>query len=380
MGGIVNIYTISPFDYQGKKLSLSAGSYGQYKVKASHYAKLSETIGFTAAAYYDHSDGFYTNAYDGKKIDKEDNVGGRFKLEGRFNPNFRASYSLSVDYTDQGAFPYGMFIGTGNTDHKYVNPININDPSSYKRTVIANNLSLEYRNEHVILSSITGHQYFKDDMKMDQDFSPLSIFTLNQKQKQNAFSEELAIKSNTRNNYQWSFGLYGFYDDLHTDGPVDFKEDGIKTVLQPVFDQLKKDHPKMPYLKILDDHLYIPGSFDTPSYGLALYHQSTYNNLFTEGLSITAGIRLDYEKQKMDYNSEAKMRMGFGFVENGPVIDIEKLFPIPTTVMDASVSQDFWQVLPKVSLKYECSSNTFTYVSVAKGYKTGGYNVQMSQT
>ena len=378
MGGIVNIYTISPFDYQGKKLSLSAGSYGQYKVKASHYAKLSETIGFTAAAYYDHSDGFYTNAYDGKKIDKEDNVGGRFKLEGRFNPNFRASYSLSVDYTDQGAFPYGMFIGTGNTDHKYVNPININDPSSYKRTVIANNLSLEYRNEHVILSSITGHQYFKDDMKMDQDFSPLSIFTLNQKQKQNAFSEELAIKSNTRNNYQWSFGLYGFYDDLHTDGPVDFKEDGIKTVLQPVFDQLKKDHPKMPYLKILDDHLYIPGSFDTPSYGLALYHQSTYNNLFTEGLSITAGIRLDYEKQKMDYNSEAKMRMGFGFVENGPVIDIEKLFPIPTTVMDASVSQDFWQVLPKISLKYECSPNTFTYVSVAKGYKTGGYNVQMS--
>ena len=128
----------------------------------------------------------------------------------------------------------------------------------------------------------------------------------------------------------------------------------------------------------LDDHLYIPGSFDTPSYGLALYHQSTYNNLFTEGLSITAGIRLDYEKQKMDYNSEAKMRMGFGFVENGPVIDIEKLFPIPTTVMDASVSQDFWQVLPKISLKYECSPNTFTYVSVAKGYKTGGYNVQMS--
>ena len=107
-----------------------AKSYGIEAVSYTHLAKLSETIGFTAAAYYDHSDGFYTNAYDGKKIDKEDNVGGRFKLEGRFNPNFRASYSLSVDYTDQGAFPYGMFIGTGNTDHKYVNPININDPSS----------------------------------------------------------------------------------------------------------------------------------------------------------------------------------------------------------------------------------------------------------
>lgn len=378
MGGIVNIYTLSPFDYQGKKLSLSAGSYGQYKVKASHYAKLSEKIGFTAAAYYDHNDGFYTNIYNGKKIDKEDNVGGRVKLEGRFSPHFRASYSISADYADQGAFPYGLFTGEGNTDYKYVNSVNINDPSSYKRTMIANNLSLEYRNDQIVLSSITGYQYFKDDMKMDQDFSPLSIFTLNQKQKQNAFSEELAIKSNTKNNYQWSFGLYGFYDDLHTDGPVDFKEDGIKNVLQPVFDKLKKDHPGMPQLKILDEHLYIPGSFDTPSYGLALYHQSTYNNLFTEGLSLTAGIRLDYERQKLGYQSEAKMNMGFRRNENSPYMELDKIVKIPTSVMDEHASQEFWQVLPKVSLKYECTPTTFTYLSVAKGYKTGGYNVQMS--
>lgn len=378
MGGIVNIYTLSPFDYQGKKLSLSAGNYGQYKVKASHYAKLSEKIGFTAAAYYDHNDGFYTNIYNGKKIDKEDNVGGRLKLEGRFNPNFRASYSFSADYVNQGGFPYGLFVGEGKTDYKHVNEININDPSAYKRLVIANNLSLEYRNERFILSSITGHQYFKDDMKMDQDFSPRSVFTLNQKQKQNAFSEELAIKSNTKQNYQWSFGLYGFYDDLHTDGPVTFKEDGMQDIFQKVFDDLKKNNPKMPELKVLDESLYIPGSFDTPSYGLALYHQSTYNNLLIDGLSITAGVRLDYERQKISYDSEAKMRVGFSMKPGGPYMDLDKMVNIPTSVIDAHASQEFWQVLPKVSIKYECSPTTFTYVSVAKGYKTGGYNVQMS--
>lgn len=378
MGGIINIYTISPFDFQGKKLSFSAGSYGQYKVKASHYAKLSETIGFTAAAYYDHGGGFYTNAYDGKKIDKEDNVGGRLKIEGRFTPHFRAAYTFSADYTNQGAFPYGLFEGSGNTDYRLVQPININDSSAYRRTVIANSLALEYRDERIALSSTTGYQHFHDDMRMDQDFSPLSIFTLNQRQRQNAFSEEIAIKSNANRDYRWSFGLYGFYNDLHTDGPVDFKEDGIKTVLQPVFDRLKQQYPKMPTLKILNENLYIPGSFDTPSYGFALYHQSTYDNLLTEGLSITAGIRLDYEKQKMDYQSEAKMRMGISFKENGPVLDLDQLFPMPTSVIDASVSQDFWQVLPKVSLKYECTPTTFTYLSVAKGYKAGGYNVQMS--
>ncbi len=378
MGGIINIYTLSPFDFQGKRLSLSAGSYGQYKLKASHYGKLSETLGFTAALYYNHQDGFYTNAYDGEKVDKENNVGGRLKIEGHFNPNFRASYSLSADYVDQGAFPYGLFTGSGNTDHERVSPVNYNDPGAYRRTMLSNNLSFEYRNERVLLSSTTGYQYFKDDMKMDQDFSPRSVFTLNQRQKQHALSEELAVKSVAESDYRWSFGLYGFYENLDTEGPVDFKEDGIATVLQPMFDQLKEQYPKMPYLKILDEHLYIPGSFQTPSFGLALYHQSTYDNLFTEGLSITAGVRLDYERQKMDYQSEAKMRMGFSFSENGPFMDIDRFFQIPATTIDASLSQDFWQVLPKVSLKYECAPGTLTYLSVAKGYKAGGYNVQMS--
>ena len=378
MGGIINIYTLSPFDFQGKKLSLSAGNYGQYKVKASHYAQLSQKIGFTAAAYYEHNDGFFTNAYNGQKIDKEDNVGGRFKIEGRFNPHFQASYSFSGDYVNQGGFPYGLFTGAGNTDYRMVEPININDPSTYRRTVISQNLSLTYRNEQVLFTSTTGYQYLNDDMKMDQDFSPKAIFTLNQKQKQHAISQEFALRNQTQSNYQWTFGLYGFYNDLHTDGPVTFKEDGIQGVLQPVFDQLKTNNPKMPYLKILDEQLYIPGSFDTPTYGLALYHQSTYNNLLIKGLSLTAGIRLDYEKQQMTYESTAKMNMGFGFKAEGPFIEIDKLLPIPTSVMDATVEQDFWQVLPKVSLKYECHPSTFTYLSVAKGYKTGGYNVQMS--
>ena len=37
-----------------------------------------------------------------------------------------------------------------------------------------------------------------------------------------AWSEELAIKS-AKKRYQWSFGAYGFYNSLNTDGPVIFQ-------------------------------------------------------------------------------------------------------------------------------------------------------------
>lgn len=374
MGGIVNIYTLSPFNYQGTKFSLSGGNYGQFKAKAAHYNRLSETVGLTLSAYYDRNDGFFLNRYTGKKADKQESAGGRFKLDWRLSPRFTVAYSLAFEYTDQGAFPYGRYDQAGGT----VKPVNFNDPSSYTRKMLANHLRLAYKTEQFVLTSTTGYQYFKDDMKMDQDFDTLSIFTLNQKQKQQAISEEIALKSNTRRNYQWSFGLYGFYDGLHTDGPVTFKKDGIRNVLQKTFDDIKAANPKMPLLKVMDEELYIPGSFDTPSYGFALFHQSTYNNLFTEGLSLTAGIRLDYEKQKMDYQAEARMRLGFAFSPTAPVIDLNDYFPYPASVMDQHISQDFWQLLPKISLKYECTPTTFTYLSVAKGYKAGGYNVQMS--
>ena len=370
MGGIVNIYTISPFDFQGKKVAVSAGNYGQFKVKASHYGKLSDKFGFTAGVYYNRNNGFFTNEYNGEKADKEESVGGRIRLEGRLNPQFKIAYTFSGDYTDQGAFPYGLY----DTETGNVAAVSINDPSSYKRTMLANSLLMEYKARTFVFNSTTGYQYLNDDMKMDQDFSPKSIFTLNQLQRQHALSQELTFKSVADTHYQWSFGLYGFYNHLSTDGPVTFKEEGIQQILQPVFDRLKTNNPKMPSLKITDKELYIPGSFQTPSFGISLFHQSTYNDLFVEGLSLTAGLRVDYEKQKLSYQSEAKMNMS---ATMGPItIPLSDMYE--ATVMDEHIHQDFWQILPKISLKYACSPSTYTYFSVTKGYKAGGYNVQMS--
>lgn len=372
MGGIINVYTLSPFSYQGTKLALSGGNYGQFKAKASHYRKINDNIGISLGAYYDRHSGFFENAYTGKKADREESAGGRFKLDWRVTPNFKAEYSLTFDYTDQGAFPYGRY----DKETKQVSPVYINDPSNYNRKVIGNHLLLSYNTDRYTLTSTSGFQFFEDEMNMDQDYDSLSIFTLTQKQRQRAFSEEIAIKSNTRNNYQWSFGLFGFYNGLHTEGPVTFKEDGIRNILQLVFDNLKEQNPGMPVLTILNDRLYIPGTFDTPSYGLALFHQSTYNDLFVEGLSLTAGIRLDYEKQKLGYDATAKMNLGMSFSPTAPPVDISSMYP--ESVIDIRTSQDFWQVLPKVSLKYQCTPRTFTYLSASKGYRAGGYNVQLS--
>jgi outer membrane receptor protein involved in Fe transport len=370
MGGIINIYTLSPFGFRGTRMSLTGGSYGQLKARASHYNKLGETLGFSLSGYYDRNDGYFTNQLTGEKADRETTAGGRLKLEWRpAGTGWSAAYALSYDHVKQGAFPYGLYY----RETGVIDPVRIGDPSSYARDVLTHSLSIGYSARRFELSSVTGYQYLDDDMRMDQDFSPKTLFVLNQQQKQKALSEEIAVKSRGEGDYQWSFGLYGFVNDLHTEGPVVFREDGVKEILQKVFDDLKAENPRMPALQVMDEQLAIPGSFDTPSRGAALFHQSTYNNIAVPGLSLTTGLRLDYEKQRMDYRSTAMMRMGIS--RNGQVTEIPGILP---SVMDVTTSQSFVQLLPKLSLRYACSPRTFAYLSVAKGYKAGGYNVQMS--
>ncbi|MDR1257897.1 MAG: TonB-dependent receptor [Tannerellaceae bacterium] len=370
MGGIVNIYTLSPFHYEGTRLSASLGNYGAVRARASHYRKAGRTLGFSLSGRYDNNDGYFTNQYTGRKADRETSAGGRFKAEWRPAPEFRAVYTLSYDYVDQGAFPYGLYHKETGT----IDPVRTGDASLYSRRALTGSLRAEYRAGRITFNSVSGYQYFTDNMRMDQDFSPMSVFTLNQRQRQRAFSEELTLRNNTGSRYRWSFGLYAFLNDLHTEGPVTFGKDGVKDILQKVFDDLKENNPRMPSLRVMDDELYIPGSFDTPSRGVALFHQSTYDNLIVRGLSLTAGLRLDYEKQGMDYASTARMRIGLAGAD-GAVSEIPGIGP---TVMDVSTSQEFRQLLPRLSLKYGWMPHSFAYASVAKGYKTGGYNVQMS--
>lgn len=371
MGGIVNIYTLSPLNYQGTRLSLSGGNYGTFKAKASHYRKLGDKVGISLSGYYDRNDGFFVNEYNDTRADKEESAGGRFRLDWLIAPNLKAQYTFNYDYANQRAFPYGMY----NKETGTVEPIRINDPSTYQRNMLNNSLYLEWKTDKFLLSSTTAYQYLNDDMQMDQDYTEKSVFTLHQKQRQYAWSEEVAIRSNDKKNYQWSFGAYGFYNSLNTDGPVMFKEDGLKDVLQDAFDKMIGSNPHAPQLTVYGDdknQIYFPGYFKTPTYGLAAFHQSTYNNLLIDGLSITAGIRLDYEKAKLDYDSSVEdMKIGVSMMGTSMGV-----FPMEAH-LKGKTSQDFLQVLPKVSLRYQCSPGTFTYVSVAKGYKTGGYNVQM---
>lgn len=362
MAGIVSITTKDAFNPLTNAY-VSYGNYNDLKLRLSHYNHIGK-MGFSVGGYFNQNDGFYTNEYTGEKADEYRSYGGRLGLNWR-KGDFYLNYTGNLDITDQGGYPYMMYSENGGVS------VNYNDPCSYDRVIVSNGLFMKYSTDRVQFSSATGYQFLDDEMILDQDFSPRSVFTMSQAQHENALTEEIVVKplNNLSRRYSWLFGAFGFYKKLDVAAPVTFKEDGISSLIEKSVNSVEYLSNMGMALDIRNDNLLVDSEFEYPTFGAALYHQSEFKDIFTDGLTLTLGVRLDYEKAALDYDCKADVDYIFT-----PMLTEER--GVETKVA-GSEEKSFWQFLPKVTLKYDFDRNNNVYLSVAKGYKAGGFNTQM---
>ena len=396
MGGLIKVHTKSPFTYQGTDIRMGAATYNNYNVSLTHYHRTSDRFAFSTGGFYEHTGGFFENsARNNEKVDKSNAGGGRFR--GIYLPtsNLKIDMALSYEYSDQGGYPYyytgitpsaiakAKEKGKEMTEDRadYIGKISYNDRSSYRRGLLNTGVNIEYQAQNFILSAVTGYQNLNDRMFLDQDFTERDIFNIEQKQRANTISEEIVFKAKPGKRWQWATGAFGFYQWLHTTGPVLFKEEGLKTMIEDNANTAFSDIPATPGVPTMgmtvnNPTLSVGGTFDTPTLSAALYHQSTFNDLFIEGLSFTAGLRLDYEKMSMKYNS-VSTTVDFDFdMKMGPMMSLSDNMQAPTSFI-GKLSTDYVQLLPKFAIQYEWNKSNNVYATVSRGYRSGGYNIQM---
>lgn len=372
MGGVINIYTPSGLDSEATEFMVSGGSYGTWSARGAHRMKLGKKVGLSLGGSWQSTDGYFTNEYTGKKVDKRSDASGRLRLDWQISDRWRAGFAASYEWTDGGAFAYGLY----DKETDKVAPVRYNDKGSYARQSSVNSLNVQYNDDRIQFTSTTSYQWLKDNMWMDQDFTDKSTFTINQRQNMHAVTQEFAVRSIDKKQYQWSVGAFGFYNSLNTTGDVKFGTAGVQDILQKQFDKIGVSNPRAPKITITDPEIPNPGVYNTPSVGAAIFHQSTVNDLFTPGLSFTVGLRLDYEKQWLNYDTQMAMNLNISMPAMGNRPPISQPYRLDTTLM-GNRSQQFFEWLPRVSLRYECTEDIVTWITASKGHRTGGYNVQM---
>ena len=324
MGGIVNIVTTSPMDYAGTHLNLSAGNYGTYSVNGGHYGKIGSKFGYSLALNYVHNDGFYTNQFTGNQVDKLNSYGVRNRLIYEVSKKLTVENIIGFEHSRQGGYPYALY----NDSTMLAEKISYNQYSSYNRALFSDALLIKYSSSGFDLTATTSYQYLDDLQDIDQDFTPASLFFISQKQKQNMVSQEVVMRSNGIKKYNWLFGAYGFYQAFDNAVNVDSYA------------------AKLSYLK----------TYDHKIAGYAFFHQSSLNDFIARGLTLTGGIRVDSEKDALDYTYDRNL--------NGvQALLADTLYPALESL----------EIIPRMAVNYKILKSNL-YVVVARGYKTGGFN------
>jgi len=368
-GGLLRYYTRNPLYYKGTDVSLRLGNGFTRNAEIAHYQKVSDVFAFSAAAFYNGQDGFFKNDFSGAKADKMNEGGGRLRL--MFNLTKRWSTDLIADYqyVDQNGFPYGEIDSETGETH---NP-NTNFQSMYRRHMATVGNNLKYAGDPFIFHSISSWQYQKDVLKMDIDYLPADLMTMNQRQLQNAVTQEFVFRSNDPSRlsrWHWTAGIFGLYQWLKTNAPVFFGDDFNNSMNSVISGAMASAGVTAD----VSTSLLVPGLFHTPQFNLGIFHESEID--ITDRLTATLGLRYDYSNVNVAYQTYAQMPVTVSMNIRGNQIDATRTL---LSSLDGKSHANFEQLLPKVALMYKFGAEKMSnvYAQVSKGYRAGGFNIQM---
>ncbi|TKG93353.1 TonB-dependent receptor [Puteibacter caeruleilacunae] len=340
MGGLIYVKTKPIGEEQYTKISTEASSYDKYKVRFLHNQPLKgDEMGLSVAGSFLDSKGIFTNSALNEEVDDINSQSGRVKYHWQINPKLKMQYIFNMELTEQGGYPYAQITENGEVSED----IAYDHRSVYERDLFVNSVAFAYDLGNSELKSITSWQNFDDFQDIDQDFTTASLFMVTQDQKQNLFTQEFLLKSKGERKWNWMNGVFAFHQGIDRTVGLQYGVDGIAKYKLP---------PNYHYEKL----------YDFTIKGVGLYHQSQID---LGKLSIIAGLRVDYEEDRLDYDYNTM------YDASGTEKKTDKA--------DFKHSIDDFVVLPKLALKYQWTPAFNTYASVSKGYKSGGFNTTIER-
>lgn len=389
-GGLVRLHTISPSNYQGTNLHLGLSSHFGRLAELAHYGKLSDHAAYSLAGFYTGTNGFLHNQTTGERADQADEAGARVRLNWKPSQPWTVALLADYQYTRQRGFAYGLLDQETGA---------VSDPSSnyqgrYRRNMVNTGLTVDYKTSALEFNSTTSWQFLSDDMFMDQDYLPQDYMHLTQSQLQNAVTQEFTLGSRQSKQWNWTSGVFASHQWLRTVAPVFFGSaltTPIASAIQTSMYNAMVSAMAQRFLATgmteaaataaaqrtieaaggvsMDVAMDVPGTFHTPNSNLGLFHESSLR--LSERLTATLGLRYDLSHTQLRYDTRATMAMTANVMGTSATYTL-------LSALDHDASKTFHQLLPKLGLTYALGTEgSNVYALVSKGYRSGGYNIQM---
>jgi iron complex outermembrane receptor protein len=333
--GVVNVVTRKPSNTWEGSLGADVGAYDSYEMKGSVSGPIVDNLlAFRAAVRYYESDGYFKNQFDDSDdAGRVENIDGRFSLAA--TPSDKLDMNFVYDLQRYDSPKYANFAPLDGGDLR--REIDVDYPGEARKDADGASLRTELDLGGMRLVSVTSGRREDYYSANDIDFTPLDLMTMTLSKDVGSFAEELRLLSDAAESpLQWLGGLFFLVED----------------------DDRKYDT----WMNFMNMGMGMPGETltlksGTETLGIALFGEATYT--FLDRLKVTLGLRYDREQKDFDYTQ----------TPGGPVLAMMGYVPDSGSRDDVF---DAW--LPKAAVSYQISEQVMPYVSVSRGFRSGGFN------
>ena len=392
--GAINITTRPPgFELEGKA-ELSLGNYNFKQAKASVSGPLSDTVAARISATLTDRQGTIRNVATNQYVNSLDNLGLRGAL--LWKPTDTLSLTLSGDYNVQDPVCCVQIYARVGTTQRALNRqyaaltarfpgYRVPSTNPFDRLTDVD-AELRARNEHGgtsllvqwdigggSLTSVSSWRYWDWTPANDRDFTGLPIFTkVNNPTKQSQYTQELRYAYEA-DRFDVVAGAFGFHQKVRTSGIQETGPAGSAWLLAP-------NSPLSSNPAVLNG-LTANNDIRLDNSSLALFGKLNWKA--TDRLTLSPGIRLNYDKKSGFYDSVV---VGTASDGTRQLVTNDTRHPYYNDLWTAAqrsqqASQFFevpfsaWNLSYDLNIGYRVSDEVNAYATYARSFKTGGVNL-----
>jgi iron complex outermembrane receptor protein len=379
--GNISITTRRPTFTPETNFELSYGNYGFLQAKGSFSGPLSSKLAVRASFSGTQRDGFLYNVRTQDDVNDLNNVGLRGQV--LYVPRGNVSLLLSGDYSRQRPEGYAQVIaGVAPTlraanrqyaqiasDLGYAPPsfnafdrlIDTDTPWRSNQAMGGGSATLEWDRGTTRLSAITAWRFWDWDPSNDRDFIGLPVTTISAApSRQTQWTQEIRYAGRLTDRTNFLIGTFLFKQNL-TPSPFHKQEQGSAAARFLLAPSANASTPGLldGYGQNID--------FDFNNTSAAAFGQLEYT--LTSRLKVTPGLRVNYDKKKLDYDQQVYGGLQTG---NAALIALQRSVLSPLTykadVGDGNVSG-------QVTIAYKATENANAYATYGTGFKSIGLNL-----
>lgn len=364
IGGAVKITTRKPSENLEGSLSMTVGDFDRFDVKTFLNVPLSDQLFAKVSLLSRKRDGHVESVVDGTDFGDDntkaasvqfrwlpsEDVTVDFSVDGTTMDNNGGAQKLfAVNPTGTQANQINQLIAAGLVTGPTIdNSLIVNDDYDNSATGVEGfdyegwgvGLNIAWEVNGMTVKSITSFRKFDAEALQDFDTTPLTLLDTSSERDNEAFTQEFNISGLAFDDrLDWLVGVYYFDQTAFQNSMNVFAPDLL------LLDQLVPPQRTADFSAI--------GGFTQDTESLAVFTHMNYR--LTDQWSLTFGLRYTDEEKSLDTRR------------------VNGLFT-SMFVQDPSISDSWTNTQPKIGLQFDMSEDAMIYASVAKGFKSGGFN------